>query len=126
MIEYFGVISVKRTFKGFSEEHRMIILNDYKTLSEGKTNSGRFSIDWTKPIEGIKIPHRKEDCLVCINGLMRCECVVKRKMDCFNCDVARTCKSCLDLVRENKTYSTDITMLKGNLQRNFNKCLLNM
>ena len=32
----------------------MIKLEEYITLSEGKTVSGRFSIDWTKTFEGIK------------------------------------------------------------------------
>ena len=39
----FGIISAKRTFKGYSEEHRLIKLDEYISLSEGKTVSGRFS-----------------------------------------------------------------------------------
>ena len=62
VIDDFGVISAKRTFIGYSEEHRMINPDEYKSLSEGKTVSGRLSIDWTKTFEGIKIPHRKQDC----------------------------------------------------------------
>ena len=68
VIHDFGVILAKRTFKGYSEEHRMIQLNEYISLSEGKTVSVRFSIDWTKTFEGIKIPHRKQNCLDCDNG----------------------------------------------------------
>ena len=60
VIDDFGIISAKRTFKGYSEEHRMIKLDEYISLSEGKTVSGRFSIDWTKTFERIKIPHRKQ------------------------------------------------------------------
>ena len=45
VIDDFGVISAKRTFKGYSEEHRMIKLNGNISLSEGKRISGRFSID---------------------------------------------------------------------------------
>ena len=58
MIDDFGVISAKRTFKGYSEKHRMIKLNDLLSLSEGKTVSGGFSIDSTKTFEGRKIPPR--------------------------------------------------------------------
>ena len=54
VIDDFGVISARRTFKGYSEEHRMIKLDEYISLSEGKTVSGRFSIDWTKTFEGKK------------------------------------------------------------------------
>ena len=108
----FGIISAKRTFKGYSEEHRMINLEEYISLSEGKTVSGRFSIDWTKTFERIKIPHRKQDCLDCDNTKICTDCVIKPKMNCFNCEMEKSCKSCLYLISQKKTYSTDINMLK--------------
>ena len=46
--DHFGVISGKRTFKGYSEEHKMIKLDEYISLSERKIVSGGFLIDWTK------------------------------------------------------------------------------
>ena len=33
-------------------------------------------------------------------------------MNCFNCEIVRACKTCLDLISQNKTYSTDNIMLK--------------
>ena len=41
----FGVITAKRTFTGYSEEHKMTKLIEFILLSEGKIVSGRFSID---------------------------------------------------------------------------------
>ena len=35
-----------------------------------------------------------------------------QKKNCFNCEMERACKSCLDLISQKKTYSTDINMLK--------------
>ena len=64
VIDYFCVLSAKRTFKDYSEEHRMIKLNEFLSLSKGKTISGQ-TFDWAKSFEGIKIPHRKLDCLDC-------------------------------------------------------------
>ena len=112
VIDDFGIISAKRTFKGYSEEHRMIKLDEYISLSEGKTVSGRFSIDWTKTLEGIKIPHRKQDCSDCDNTKFCNDCVIKPKMNCFNCEMEKSCKICLDLISQKKTYSTDINTLK--------------
>ena len=68
MIDEFGVTLAKRTFKRSSEDHKMTKLDGYISLSEGKTVSGRFSIDWTKTFQGIKKPHRKEDCSDCDKG----------------------------------------------------------
>ena len=112
VIDDFGIISAKRTFKGYSEEHRIINLEEYISLSEGKTVSGRFSVDWTKTFEGIKIPHRKLDCSYCDNRKICNDCVIKPKKNCFNCEMERSCKSCLDIISQKKTYSTDINMLK--------------
>ena len=112
VIDDFGIISAKRTFKGYSEEHRIIKLEEYVSLSEGKTVSGRFSIDWTKTFEGIKIPHRKQNCLKCDNTKICSDCVIKPKKNCFNCEMEKACKSCLDLISQKKTYSTDINKLK--------------
>ena len=56
----YGVISAKRGFKEYSEERRMIKLEEFISLSEGKTLSGRFLNDWTQTFEGIKIPQRKQ------------------------------------------------------------------
>ena len=68
VIDSFCVILVKRTFTGYGEEHRMIKLDKFISLSGRKTVSGKFLIAWTKTIEGIEIPHRKQDCLDCDNG----------------------------------------------------------
>ena len=83
VIDDFGVISAKRTFKGYSEEHRMIKLDEYISLSEGKTVSGRFSIDWIKTFEGVKIPHRKQDCSDCDNTKFCDDCFIKTKKELF-------------------------------------------
>ena len=65
----------------------MIKLDEYISLSEGKNVSGRSSIDWNKTFEGIKILHRKQDCLNCDNGRNCSDCVKKPKMNCFNCEM---------------------------------------
>ena len=103
VIDDFGIISAKRTFKGYSEEHRLTKLDEHTSLSEGKTVSGRFSIDRTKTFEGIKIPHRKQNCADCDNSKHCSDCVIKPKMNCFNCEMERACKTRLDLRSQKKT-----------------------
>ena len=90
----------------------MIKLDEYISLSEGKTVSGIFSIDWTKTFEGIKTPHRKQDCSDWDNRKICSDCVIKPRMNCSDCKMERARKSCLDLISQKKTYSTDINMLK--------------
>ena len=38
----FGVVSAKKTFKVYNQEHRIMKLNEYNSLQEGKSGSGRF------------------------------------------------------------------------------------
>ena len=123
VIDEFGIISAKRTFKGYSEEHRMINLEEYISLSEGKTVSTTFSIDWTKTFGGIKIPHRKQNCSECDNTKIFSDCVIKPKMNCFDCEMEKSCKSCLDLISQKKSYSTDINMLKRNPPNQYHQML---
>ena len=33
-------------------------------------------------------------------------------MNCFNCEMERACESCLELISQKKTHSSDINMLK--------------
>ena len=81
----------------------MIKLYKIISLSEGKTVSGRFLIDWTKSFKGIKIPHRKQDHSECDNGKLCSDCVKKLKINCFFCEMERTCKTCLDLISQQIT-----------------------
>ena len=112
VIDDFGVVSAKRNFKGFSEEQRMMKLDECISLSEGKTVSGRFLIDWTKTFEGVKVPHKKQDCLDCDNGKNCSDRVIKLKMNCSKCEMEKACKSCVGFISQKKTYSTDINMVK--------------
>ena len=112
VIDHFDAIWSKRTFEGYSEEHRMIKLEKFILLSEGKTVSGRSSIDWTKTFEGIKIPHWKQGCSDCDNRKICSDCAIKRKMNCFNSEMLRACKTYLDLISQKKTYFTDNSSLK--------------
>ena len=98
VIDIFGVIAAKRVFKGNNEEHRVIRPNEFIWLSEGKTLSGRFSIDWSETFEGIEIPYRKQGFLDCDNGRICSDCEIKPNKNCFNCKLERVCETYLDQI----------------------------
>ena len=77
VIDHFDVISAKGTYKEFSEEHRLIEFNEFTSLSERKTISGRFSLDWTKSHLETEKPHRKQDCFECKNKKQFVKIVLK-------------------------------------------------
>ena len=51
------------------------------------------------------------------------DCIIKLKMNWFNCEVERTCKSCLDQTSQKITYSTDINMLKRKHANDYHQML---
>ena len=112
VIDDFGVISTKRTFKNFSEKHRMIKLEETLSLSEGNTVSGKILIDWTELFEEIKMLQRKQDCLDCDDGNNCSVCAKKPKKNSFTCEIQRDCETCLEEISPKENYSTDINMLK--------------
>ena len=112
-IKDYGVISAKRSFKGFSEENRMIKLDDFISLSEGKTVSERFSNNWTKTFEGVRLLPMIPNCLDCDIGRICSDCVIKPKLNCFNSKLEKGCLSCLDLISQKKTNSTDNNLSKN-------------
>ena len=81
VIDDFGVLSSKGNFKGYSEEHKMIKLDESISLSRGGTVSGGFSIELSKTFKRIKMPHRKQNCLDCDNTKLCSDCVKKPKMN---------------------------------------------
>ena len=93
MLDYYGVISPKRTFKGFSEERRVIKPNESIMLSRGGTVSGRFSIHWAKTFECIKVPHHRQSCLECENETICFDCVEKRKVYGLISEMKRACET---------------------------------
>ena len=60
VINHFGVISARRGFTRYSGERKTIRFDDFISLLEGKSVTGRFSIDWTQTFESNKIHTTKE------------------------------------------------------------------
>ena len=46
----------------------------------------------------MKLPHGKQECSDSENGKNFSDCFTKTKMSCFNCEIERSCESCLDLL----------------------------
>ena len=96
------MIVAKRSFKGYSEEHKMIKLEEFISLSGGEAVSGRFSNDWTKTFERRKIKQGKQYCLNSDIEKFGDDCIIEPKMNCFNCEVQRSRQSCLDLISQRR------------------------
>ena len=112
IIDQFGVISAKTTFKGYNQNINAITFKDYLNLERGQSIINRSKLKWKRDITGVQIPHRKINCNQC-NESNCCEsCQRQPKMNCLHCELTESCKECLNRISRVTEYSVDINKLK--------------
>ena len=103
-----GILSQKTTFKGYDQN--MVGLN-YKVfldLERCDTILGESKLIWKRDLHGVKILHRVFQCPQCDNDRICKQCEISPKMICFECEVVKVCKTCLNKITQIKYYSTEI------------------
>ena len=65
---------------------------------------GKSKLNWKRDLHGIKIPHRVFQCPQCDNDKICKECELSPKMNCFECEVVKACRSCLKRITQIKYY----------------------
>ena len=97
-----GILSQKTTFKVY--EQNMVGLNfkDFLDLERGDTILGESKLNWRKNLHGVRIPHRVFQCPQCDNDRTCKQCEISLKMNCFECEVVRACKTCLNKITQIK------------------------
>ena len=91
----------------------MVGLNfkDFLDLERGDTILGELKLNWKRDLHGVKILHRVFQCPQCDNDRICKQCEIFPKMNCFECEVVKVCKTCLNKITQIKYYSTEITIL---------------
>ena len=92
----------------------MVGLNfkDFPNLERDDTFLGKSKLNWKKDSHGVKIPRRVFQCPQCDNDRICKQCEISPRMNCFECDVIKTCKTCLNKLTQIEYYSTEIFKLK--------------
>ena len=112
IIDEFGILSAKTTFKGYNQKMNAITFKDYLNLECGQSIKNISKLKWKREITGIQIPHRKINCKQC-NENNRCEtCQKQPKMICLQCELSKSCKECLKRIFRVTESSVDINKLK--------------
>ena len=74
--------------------------------------SSKPKLNWKRDLHGVKVPHRKFQCLECDYDEICEQCEISRRKNCFECKIARACESCLNRITQIKYYTTEINKLK--------------
>ena len=69
-------------------------------------------LNWKRDLLGVKLPHRVIDCEKCQKDKTCPSCEIDPKLNCFDCEISRSCDKYLKRITQIKLYSTEINKLK--------------
>ena len=107
-----GILSQKTAFKGYDQNMVGLIFKGFLDLERGDSISAKSKVNWKRDRHGIKILHRVFQCPRCDNDKVCKQCDVSPKMNCFECEIVKSCTSCLNRITQIRYYSTAIIRLK--------------
>ena len=119
-----GVLAQKTTFKGFNQNINNITFKDFLDLEQGKTLKNVSKLKWKRELAGIEKPHRKVGSENCDNSKKYVDCEIKPEVNCFNCEIKKSCQDCLSKITRIAKYSVEINKLNCNLKTNLVICAL--
>ena len=94
IINDYGILSQKTTFKGLNQNINNITFKDFPDLEQGKTTKNISKLKWKRELAGFKIPHHKVNCGICDESKKCLDCVIKPEMNCFKCEISESCQEC--------------------------------
>ena len=97
----------------------MVGLNFKEFLGSEKSDTilVKTKLNWKRDFHGY-IPHRVFQCPQCDNDKISKQCDMSPKMNCFQCELVKACRNCLNKKTEIKYYSTGINESKKRLPEN--------
>ena len=104
IINKYGVISEKKTFKGFTNVSDKLDRKEYFNMADGDKLIAKVPLSWKKSFsQGVVIPHKMRNCNNCTKDVL-----------CDNCD---------KLVNQNKEFSANLNELKREKPNDFGHML---
>ena len=104
IINKYGIISEKKTFKGFQSVSDKLDRKEYFNMRDGNKLIAKIPLSWKKSFsQGVVIPHKMRNCTNCQNDLL--------------------CDDCDKLVNQNKEFSANLNELKREKPNNLGHML---
>ena len=97
-----GILSQKTTFKGYDQNMVGLNFKDFLDLERGDTVLGKSRLNSKRHLHGVKIPHRLFQSPQCDNDRICKQCEISPRMNCFECEVIKACKTCLNKINQIK------------------------
>ena len=81
-------------------------------MEKGLIVRNTSKLKWKRDLFGVRVPHRAINCETCQNDIMYRSCMIDPKLNCFDCEISKSCDKCLKRITQIKMYSTEISKLK--------------
>ena len=106
------VISQKITSKGYDQNISKVSFKGFVYLERGEVVRSISKLNWKRELYGVKVPDGtfgfqkyQED--------KKCQsCDFNPKLNCFDCELAKSCDNCFQRITQIKHYSTKFFKLK--------------
>ena len=104
IINKYGVISEKKTFKGFKDVSDKLNRKEFFNMADGDKLVAKVPLSWKKSFsQGVVIPHKMKDCVGCQKDIL--------------------CDDCDNLINQRKEFSANLNELKREKPNNFGHML---
>ena len=78
-----------------------LIFKDVLDLENGETVLGKSKLNWKRNLYGVEILHKIYQCPQCDNNKTCKQSEIKPTMNCFECEVVKTCDNCFEKLTQN-------------------------
>ena len=118
-----GLLQQKITFKGCDLEISQVGFKDFLNMEKGLIARNTSKLNWKRDLLGFKVPQSVNNCENCQNDKMCRLCIIDPNLNCFDCEISKSCDKCLERITQIKVYSREINKLKR-LPPDENGCML--
>ena len=106
------ILGEKTTFNRYDQEISGVSFEHFLDLERGQTVHNISKLKWKRDLQGIKVPHREINCENWLEVEKSQSYINDSKENCFDCEIAKSCKDCFTKITQIKTYATETNKLK--------------
>ena len=107
-----GLLQQKITFKVCDREKSQIGFKVFLNMEKAIIVRNTSKLNWKRVLLGARVPQTVIKCENCQNHKMCRSCIIDPNLNCFDCEISRSCDKCLKRITQVKVYSTEINKLR--------------
>ena len=107
-----GLLQQMIAFKVCDRETSRIGFKEFRNMEEGLIVRNTSKLNWKRDSIGVKVPHKVKNCENCQNDKLCRSSIKDPNLNCFDCEISRSCDKCLKTLTQIMLYATETNKLK--------------